>query len=92
MSEKRSGRGRVLAEHLFSALSSACVPASLFCLSVDVQVLFDVCRHSRLARKAQVSTGERVPTVISIASCHIASYGLVCFYRFPFLSVFWFLP
>ena len=25
----------VLAEHLFSALSSACVPATLFCLSVD---------------------------------------------------------
>ena len=35
MSEKRSGRGGVLAEHLFFALSSACVPATLFCLSVD---------------------------------------------------------
>ena len=38
MSEKRSGRGAVLAEHLFSALSSACVPATLF-----VSVSIDKC-------------------------------------------------
>ena len=36
MSEKRSGRGGVLAEHLFSALSSACVPATICFVSVSI--------------------------------------------------------
>ena len=72
MSEKRSGRGGVLAEHLFSALSSACVLACpfvhLFCLSVDWQVLFDMCCHSRLARRVTPES----------STCVIASCCLVC--------------
>ena len=54
-------------------------PVFSLCACVDWQVLFDMCRHSRLARKAQdrVKNKEfpRSPTCV-IASCCLVCFGL----------------
>ena len=76
MSEKRSGRGGVLAEHLFSALSSACVPATLF-VSVSIDKCCLMCGITAVwLGLTSDSRVKRVTRVILIVSCCFMCSGL----------------
>ena len=77
MSEKRSGRGRVLAEHLFSALSSACVVCFV---SVSIDKCCLICAvtavwQGRLKTESRIKSSHGHPHV---SSPHVVLCVLGC--------------